>query len=120
MDSFLQHSKLKFKGTRVQSPEKKDKSVDHTAVQRNQTLIQYNSNSLRREGESTVHDWEKGNAKQKVRIQRAKIHNGCPWDKIKDTAANNHIISFGELINQTECSWNNEKDSFELYTKYFS
>ena len=52
MDSFLEHSKLKFKGPSVQSPEKKDKSVDHTAVQINQTLIQYNRNSLRREGEA--------------------------------------------------------------------
>ena len=56
MDSFLKHSKLKFKGPSVQSPEKKDKSVDHTAVQINQTLIQYNRNSLRREGEGTVRD----------------------------------------------------------------
>ena len=56
MDSFLEHSKFKFKGPSVQSPEKKDKSVDHTAVQINQTLIQYNRNSLRREGEGTVRD----------------------------------------------------------------
>lgn len=112
MDSFLEHSKLKFKGPSVQSPEKKDKSVDHTAVQINQTLIQYNRNSLRREGEGTVRDWEKGNTKQKVRIQTAKIHNRDAHGTKLKTGANNHIISFGELINQTEWSWTNEKDSF--------
>ena len=112
MDSFLKHSKLKFKGPSVQSPEKKDKSVDDTAVQINQTLIQYNSNSLRREGEGTVHDWEKGNTKQKVRIQRAKIHNRDAHGTKLKTQLQTHIISFGELINQTECSWHYEKDSF--------
>ena len=105
MDSFLEHSKLQFKGPSVQSP-------DLSAVQINQTLIQYNSNSLRREGEGTVRDFEKGNTKQKVRIQRAKIHNRDAHGAKLKTAANNHIVSFGELINQTEWSWNNEKDSF--------
>lgn len=42
----------------------------------------------------------------------AKIHNRDAHGTKLKTGANNHIISFGELINQTEWSWTNEKDSF--------